>query len=450
MSRNFSKVGFFIQLTALLLAGSASAIQVVGRENAGIAWEPASGPVYIYGVFVSRDGEAFPAGPEQFVWEPSTTVEGAFGQVVLIRVAAYDAEGNQGPLSPMSEPIEFVASAEPDPIPDPDPTPDIAAGEVLYFEDFQSHVGNEDPEGWLDTAAESSLEETPALFETFEFGDGNVAFGTSSIDTDIHSHYLEQSSSQWSSYEYSGRMRIDHPDGGIGVTLMSAYPVSDGYYQLRRQGDSTFSVASHGGGSIGCAGTADTDVIARDGTWYWFRFQAFDAAPGTRLRARVWQDADGEPGDWQVDCVDESAAAFVSGAPGVWSTSSGNKYWDDLEVRLMAADPDESDPEDTDDDGWLDDEDNCILYSDALQRDTDSDGFGNLCDCDYDNDGACGGLDLAIFNQSFGKNASPENLDTDMDGNGVVDGGDFLLFSAGWGGVPGPSGLSCAGTEPCP
>jgi len=444
MTRNLSTVGFSIQLAALLLAGNASAIQVVGRESAELAWAPASGPVHAYGVFISRNGDGFSAGPEQFVWEPSATIEGAFGQALLVRVAAYDAVGNQGPISPVSEPIEFVASAEPDPI------PGGAAGEVRFFEDFQSYAGHEDPEGWVDTAAEDSLEEAPALFETFEFGDGNVAFGTASIDADIHSHYLGQSSSQWSSYEYSGRMRVDHPDAGIGVTLFSGYPASDGYYQLRRPGNSTFSISSHGAGAIACSGTADTGVIARDDAWYWFRFQAFDAAPGSRLRARVWQDADQEPSDWQVDCVDESAAAFVAGAPGVWSMSSGNKYWDDLEVRLMAADPDPSDPEDADGDGWLDDEDNCSLDSDADQRDTDSDGFGNLCDCDYDNDGACDGLDLAILGQSFGKATSPESRDADMDGNGVVDGGDFLLFSVGWGTVPGPSGLSCAGTAPCP
>ena len=467
MTRNLSKVGFSIQLAASLLAGSASAVQVVGRESAEMAWEPASGPVYAYGVFISRDGEDFSAAPEQLAAEPSAMVEGVFGQVLLVGVAAFDAVGNQGPMSPTSEPIEFVASAEPepggdpdpptdppppepDPPPAPDPIPDTAVGEVLFFEDFQSYVGHEDPEGWVDTAAQHSLEEAPALFETFEFGDGNVVFGTSSVDADIHSHYLGQSSSQWSSYEYSGRMRVDHPDGGIGVTLYSGYPASDGYYQLWRYGDSTFSIASHGAGGIGCAGATDTGVIVRDDAWYWFRFQAFDVAAGSRLRARVWHDTDQEPSDWQVDCVDESAAAFVAGAPGVWSMGSGNKYWDDLEVRLMAADPDESDPDDADGDGWLDGEDNCSLDADADQRDTDSDGFGNLCDCDYDNNGACDGLDLAIFGQFFGKGASPENRDTDMDGNGLVDGNDFLLFGVGWGGVPGPSGLSCAGTVPCP
>jgi len=447
MTREFSKVGFFIQIAAVLLAGSADAVQVVGRESAEIAWEPASGPVNAYGVFVSRNAGDFADEPDQLVAQPAATVEGQYGDVLLVRVAAFDSAGNQGPVSATSEPIEFVAPDATEP--GEDPLPDVAVGEVLYFEDFESYSGHEDPEGWIDTAAESSLEEAPALFETLEFADGNVAFGSSSVEADIHSHYLGQGSSQWSAYEYSGRVRVDDPDGSIGVTLYSGYPVSDHYHRLRGTGNSTFSIASRGTGGTGCAGATDTGVIVLDGAWYWFRFQAFDVAEGIRLRARVWHDADQEPSEWQIDCVDESAA-LVSGAPGVWSASGGNTYWDDLEVRLMTADADPGDPSDSDGDGWLDFEDNCTLDADADQLDTDSDGFGNLCDCDYDNNGSCDGADLAILGESFGKAASPENGALDMNGNGVVDGDDFLLFGVGWGKVPGPSGLSCAGTVPCP
>jgi hypothetical protein len=468
MTRNLLKVGFSIQLAALSLAGSAFGVQVVGRESAEMAWEPASGPVDCYGVFISRDGEDFSAVPEQVTAEPRATLVGAFGQVLLVRVAALDATGNQGPMSSTSEPIEFVASAEPEPGDDPDPAteptpppepdpppatdpiPDAAAGEMLFFEDFQSYFGHDDPEGWFDTAARNSLDEAPALFETFEFGDGNVAFGTSSADADIHSHYLGQSSYQWSSYEYSGRVRIDHPDGGIGVTLYSGYPASDSYYGLQRHGDSTFFIASHGASGIGCAGVTDTGVVPLSDAWYWFRFQAFEVASGSRLRAKIWHDADQEPSDWQVDCVDEYAAAFVDGAPGVWSMSSGNKYWDDLEVRLMAANPDQSDPNDADGDGWLDGEDNCSIDANADQRDTDSDGFGNVCDGDFNQDGTVGGADFAIFAQFYGKAASPGNRETDMDGDGLVGGNDFGLFRVGWGALPGPSGLACAGEVPCP
>jgi hypothetical protein len=442
MTRKSSRVGFSTQLAALLLAGSASAVQVVGRESAEMAWAPASGPVDAYGVFISRDGEDFSAVPEQFVSEPRATVEGAFGQVLLVRVAAFDAAGNQGPLSPTSEPLEFVASSEPDPV--------APEGELVQYEDFQSYAGREDPEGWVDTAAGNSLVADPALFETFEFGDGNVVFGTSSIDSDIHSHYLVQSSDQWSSYEYSGRMRIAHPDGGAGVTLYSGYDTSDSYYRLQRHGGSSFSVDSHGASGIDCAGAADTGVVPYSDAWYWFRFQAFAAAWGTRLRAKIWHEADEEPSDWQVECVDESTAALVAGAPGVWSMGSGEKYWDDLEVRLMFADPGQGDPNDADADGWLDDEDNCSIDANPDQRDTDSDGYGNLCDGDFDNNGAHDGGDFAIFGQSYGNTVPPGNPDTDMNGDGAVDGTDFMFFSSIFSSFPGPSGLACAGMVPCP
>jgi hypothetical protein len=130
--------------------------------------------------------------------------------------------------------------------------------------------------------------------------------------------------------------------------------------------------------------------------------------------------------------------------------SSGEKYWDDLEVRFMAANPDQSDPNDADGDGWFDDEDNCSIDANPDQRDTDSDGFGNLCDGDLDNNDASDGRDFLIFVKSFGDTVPPGNPDTDMDGDGTVDGTDFALFSVGFGAFPGPSGLACAGTVPCP
>lgn len=348
MRWDLSKAGVFIQLAALLLAGNTSAVQVVGAESAEMAWEPASGPVDCYGVFISRDGEEFPAAAEQFVTQPRATVEGAFGQVLVVRVAAFDASGIRGPTSPNSEPIEFLAPPEPDPgtgggsdsPPEPDPIPGVAEGELLYFEDFQLYSGREDPEGWVDTVAGNPYSVDPALFETFDFADGNVAFGTSSADPDVDSHYLDQDSALWDSYEFSGRMRLDNEQGGVGVTLYSRYPDLGAYYRLGRSGDSAFQISAHGAGGVACAGVTDTGVVPRSGAWYWFRFQAFAVSSGTRLRVRVWDEADEEPGGWQADCVDDRALAFAAGSPGVWSMGDGDKFWDDLEVRRMASSPD--------------------------------------------------------------------------------------------------------------
>jgi hypothetical protein len=110
---------------------------------------------------------------------------------------------------------------------------------------------------------------------------------------------------------------------------------------------------------------------------------------------------------------------------------------------------------DTDSDGVPDEWDNCLLDANPSQIDSDLDGIGNVCDCDFNNDGVCGGGDFLLFGTAFGLGTvPPADPNADMNGDGVVGGGDFLLFGAGvGGGIPGPSGLACAdptgATAPC-
>jgi hypothetical protein len=83
--------------------------------------------------------------------------------------------------------------------------------------------------------------------------------------------------------------------------------------------------------------------------------------------------------------------------------------------------------------------DNCRLLVDRGQRDTDGDGFGDLCDCDFDNDGVCNIGDFNLFLPDFSTGV-PTAAWRDMNGDGVVNIADFNLFLPGFStGAPGPA-----------
>lgn len=81
------------------------------------------------------------------------------------------------------------------------------------------------------------------------------------------------------------------------------------------------------------------------------------------------------------------------------------------------------------------------------QVDTDTDGYGNICDGDFDNTNPT--VDLDDFNLFLGDFGNPATSQFDMDADGDTDLDDFNAFLAVFGGPPGPSGLPCAGTVPC-
>lgn len=119
---------------------------------------------------------------------------------------------------------------------------------------------------------------------------------------------------------------------------------------------------------------------------------------------------------------------------------------------------------DSDGDGTFDVLDGC---SDEVQApaplgcDTDNDGYLNACDGDLNNDGGVNGADfsspaLPDFLECFLSGVDAAGIGCDFNCDGAVNGADFSspgtpdfleFFAAG---TPGPSGLPCAGTVPCP
>jgi len=104
-----------VALVFLLGLGTvAGAATEVPGTRARFAWEPGSGPVEGFAVYVSRNRAGFPSFPEQTVDRPQATIQGERGETVQIRVTAFDAGGNESAPSPASAIVLFVEMPEPE------------------------------------------------------------------------------------------------------------------------------------------------------------------------------------------------------------------------------------------------------------------------------------------------------------------------------------------------
>ncbi|MFK8030622.1 MAG: hypothetical protein AB8G18_10305 [Gammaproteobacteria bacterium] len=93
---------------------------------------------------------------------------------------------------------------------------------------------------------------------------------------------------------------------------------------------------------------------------------------------------------------------------------------------------------DTDGDGFDDNVDNCTLVFNDLQRDTDGDSFGNMCDADFTGDGVINFADLSYLGDKF-LSADP---DADLNGDGTVNFLDIARFGDLFLTTPGPTGTN--------
>jgi len=110
--------------------------------------------------------------------------------------------------------------------------------------------------------------------------------------------------------------------------------------------------------------------------------------------------------------------------------------------------------QDSDGDGVFDALDNCVNTPNASPQDcdTDSDGYGNSCDGDFENGGTVNSGDFTTFFVPDFTAGTDSGIGSDMDCGGTVNSGDFTTYFVPQftQGSPGPSGLSCAGTVTCP
>jgi hypothetical protein len=109
---------------------------------------------------------------------------------------------------------------------------------------------------------------------------------------------------------------------------------------------------------------------------------------------------------------------------------------------------------DADSDGIPDVLDKCSQDSRnaALTCDTDQDGYGNVCDADFNQSGTTNSTDFSMFFVPSLNSGVPSSRGTDMNCSGTVNSTDFSMFfvpKLNTSAPPGPSGLACAGSIPC-
>ena len=93
---------------------------------------------------------------------------------------------------------------------------------------------------------------------------------------------------------------------------------------------------------------------------------------------------------------------------------------------------------DSDLDGVIDGQDNCLLVPNVDQRDTNGDGLGNACDPDLTDDCMVNFPDLNQMKQVF----FSSDPDADLDGDGAVNFADLNTMKDFFFGSPGPSGVA--------
>lgn len=118
---------------------------------------------------------------------------------------------------------------------------------------------------------------------------------------------------------------------------------------------------------------------------------------------------------------------------------------------------------DDDDDLLVWSNDNCHeVYQESVYNtttaapgvcDTDTDGYGNACDGDFNQSNGTDATDFSTYFLPAFNSGNDSGAGEDMNCSGSVDATDYSTYfipQFNGSGQPGPSGLSCAGTSPCP
>ena len=206
----------------------------------------------------------------------------------------------------------------------------------LFEDAFGEHVAGEDPDGWTQSDHRGrDIGKTLAMVGLTPESD--PALWTDLSATDLFMHADVPGSRSWRDYEVTGRMMAGFLRTGIGITAYSRLLDAGSAISLTRRNYGSFMVAVEEAWPHQCQGTTDTGVVSAPYEWQAFRLQTVSEAGGVRVRAKVWTDGTPEPATWQADCLVAPGVVSGGGTVGVWSTGTGDKFWDDLSVTPVGA-----------------------------------------------------------------------------------------------------------------